>query len=219
MSNLIPNGDNRTMEKLKDTIIKRVMFLKGNMTQKELGEIIGCKQGKVSELLNSTEDKMFSVVELLKLAKHFHVSVDYLLGHEPTEEKHDSGTTPRQFCKMLVDMKDKYDYSIGLRKVSANEIRAYYNEQEMDIVQERIESNYLALYFSDYDGDGKYNCGDDEQENSIYDLHPNFNKKDNSINTFLGHWQKIRSAYLSGSIDKEYYDILVDKKLSEVIDE
>ncbi len=208
------------MASLRNEIIERIERLKGNMSQEDFGKIIGCKQAKVSQLFSRTETKRFTVEELEKIADYFNVSVDSLLGRQ--EKKKDSDRiTPRDFCRMLVDMKDNCGYKIHMKKVTAKEIRAYYyeSERECDTTQEPIESNYLALYFTNYDGDGSIYCGEDDHGAPVYDIQPNFERKSSSINTFLEHWQRIRSAYIGGSIDKEDYDTLVSKKLSEVMDE
>lgn len=180
-----------------------------------------------SKVLGNSQQ--MTIGDLQKAAKYLNISADYLLGL--TDEKEmkcatqdgaaPDPITPRDFCKMLVDMKDNMGYKIHLKKVTAKEIRAYFyeSERECGTTREPIESDYLALYFTNYDGDGSIYCGEDGYGSPVYDIQPNFERKSSSINTFLEHWQRIRSAYIKGSIDKEDYDTLVSKKLSEVMDE
>lgn len=208
------------MNKLRSTIIDRVNILKGNMNQKDFGEIIGCGQSKVSELLNGQGNREFNINEIVKISAYFGVSTDYVLGltdeRTPRTSPKGSRITPRQFCEMLVNMKDKQNYSMHVKKISTKETRAYFYDD--DIKQEPITSDYIALYFSNYDGDGNYYICDDENGAPIYEQAPNFQKEEHSINTFLEHWQRIRAAYVGGSIDKTDYEYLTQKRLSEVME-
>lgn len=183
-------------------------------------------QPAASKILNNSQH--MTIGDLQKASKYLNVSADYLLGL--TNEKDIKGAvedkaatdpiSPRDFCRTIVDMKDRSGYTIHLKKVSAKEVRAYYYESQYECgtTQEPIENTYLALYFSNYDGDGSVYYGEDEHGAPVYDIEPNFKEKCHSINTFLEHWQRIRAAYIGGSIDKEDYEYLTQKRLSEVID-
>lgn len=208
------------MEVSRNMIINRINEIKGIMNQKDFGEIIGCGQSKVSALLSYKDTREFSLDEIVKIANHFSVSTDYILGltdeRTPKTPPEGSRITPRRFCELLVRMKDKQFYPIKLKKISTDETRAFiYNGH---IEQEPIESNYLSLYFSNYNGDGREIVDYTDDGEPIYIDGPNFQEKAHSINTFLEHWQRIRDAFTSGSIDYTDYEYLVQKRLSEVMD-
>lgn len=208
------------MEVSRIMIINRINEIKGIMNQKDFGEIIGCGQSKVSALLSYKDTREFSLDEIVKIAKHFNVSADYILGltdeRTPRTPPEGSRVTPRQFCEMLVYMKDKQYYPIKLRKISAEETRVFIHNGGIE--RELIECDYLSLHFSDYDGDGNEYIGDDKEGNPIFEQAPNFQEKAHSINTFLEHWQRIHAAYDGGSIDYNDYKYLIQKRLSEVME-
>ena len=210
------------MELLRNKIISRINEIKGTMSQDDFAEkVMDCSQSRVSDLLNYKKEKPeLKPEEIVRIAKHFNVSADYILGltdeRTPRTPPEGSRVTPRQFCEMLVYMKDKQYYPIKLRKISAEETRVFIHNGGIE--RELIECDYLSLHFSDYDGDGRELIDYTEDGEPIYVDGPNFQREAHSINTFLEHWQRIHAAYYGGSIEQSDYEYLIQKRLSEVME-
>lgn len=62
-----------------------------NWSMKQLGEMIGCSESTIS--LYETRKREPSFETLLKLGKIFDVSVDYLLGNHPANQKEKPATS------------------------------------------------------------------------------------------------------------------------------
>lgn len=56
---------------------------RNHLSQKELADILGIAQSTISK--NLCEGKGFSLVDLCKIAKHFDVPLDYLIGRKPQQ--------------------------------------------------------------------------------------------------------------------------------------
>lgn len=196
-------------------IIERIESLMGTMSQEKFGEIIGCKQSKVSSLLSRAGKKRFTVEELEKIADHFNVSVDSLLGRNE-KKKAPGQIAPRDFCEMLVDMVDFQGYSMHLKEITVKEKSGYMCGDE--ITHTTSENQYLSVYFSEYHGNSDEFVINNLNKDAPVKQVGYFEESAHEINKFLCHWNKIRKAYFEGHIDREYYDILVSKKLSEVAD-
>lgn len=194
-------------------IIERIERLKGNMSQEDFAKkVLECGQSKVSALLSLKGDKRISVEDLEKIADYFNVSVDSLLGRE--EKRRSGNITPRDFCRMLVDMVDFQGYSIHLKELSVKERGGYMCGD--NITHQENEYKYLAVYFSEHHGNSDEFVIMNLNEDAPPIQKSYFESTAHEINKFLIHWDKIRTAYFSGAINREYYDILVNTKLSEI---
>lgn len=179
-------------------IIERIESLAGNMKQKELGEIIGCSQSKISELLSRTEKKRFSVEELERIADFFNVSVDYLLGRETVQEKPIEQITPRKFCEILVQMLDS---------PCPWEIR--------EIIDEGCSAKAYSIFISNKTKTTKTAEYDFKKDTMTITSKPSENCNAININEFIGRVGNYHKLYESNDLDKEEYKTLVKNKFKE----
>jgi len=65
----------------RDILIQNVnkLLADNNMSQKQLGEIIGMSQPNVNHALNPNQKKCFTLDQITSIAEHFHVSLDELI--------------------------------------------------------------------------------------------------------------------------------------------
>lgn len=53
-----------------------------NMTQQELAEVLDISQPNISKALSVSDTKSFTLDQVVGIAKHFNVSIDWLVGNE-----------------------------------------------------------------------------------------------------------------------------------------
>ena len=185
-------------------IIKRIDSLKGDMGQKEFGEIIGCKQGKVSGLLNLKGTKNFSVEELEKIADYFNVSVDYILGRNTPEVE----ITPRKFCRVLAEvLESSFPWSL-----------VFIEQDEFCHQDGKIETKtYPALYFSE---NNEFNWKIVEEDNGElpFTMNDYRNQVARQINEYLQHVARLKHVEEKQAIEHTDFKELVEIKLSKVVD-
>jgi len=76
----------------------RALLKKHDLTQNALAEIAGMTQANVSKALNRNESKQFTIDQVFRIAQHFGVSIDELVGNKSAET---SKTSPRAMLVFL----------------------------------------------------------------------------------------------------------------------
>ena len=79
----------------------RALLKKHDLTQSELATIAGMSQGNFSKALNPEEKKQFTLEQLYRIAQHFGVSIDALVGNTSANE---ITTGPRAVLRFLVQL-------------------------------------------------------------------------------------------------------------------
>ena len=140
-------------------IIERIESLMGNMSQEKFGEIIGCQQAKVSSLLSRAGKKRFTVEELEKIADHFNVSVDFILGRDKKEKKKEKRLSPREFCEILLDLLESpYPWDTCKVKVQDTLVQYLSKTHEPVEIRKNVEKEYPAIVFSMYPDPDKHHA-------------------------------------------------------------
>lgn len=192
-------------------IIEHIESLIGNMTQADFGKIIGCKQGKASQLLNRSGEKRFTVEELEKIADHFNVSVDSILGRDKREKKKEKQISPREFCEVLLDLLES-QYPWDTCKVKVQDTVVQYRKRNGDRIyaEEKIEKEYPAIVFSMYPDPHKHRAA------YVADSQCNHSGYSESVNFFLNSISQLRPVYLNHTISEDVYKFAVEGLLKEV---
>lgn len=88
-----------------DVLIRNIKQLMENnrITQSKLGEILGMSQSNVSKALKEDEKKMFTLNQVIGIAKHFNVSIDKLIGNENTVKSNLDLTDIATFLIQLIE--------------------------------------------------------------------------------------------------------------------
>ena len=125
------------MQEYDIDIMKRnisTLMDKHNISQTTLALEIGVAQSRISRILNGKD--AFTIPQLVKIAKRFHVSVDDLLGLEPEEVENE--TTLTDVYKALFDLEKISDFSIEAYEKSI--------EDEYGFTQ---KIHFPVIYFGD----------------------------------------------------------------------
>ena len=79
----------------------RRLLKKHDLTQSELASIAGMSQGNFSKALNPEEKKQFTLEQLYRIAQHFCVSIDELVGNKAAKE---ASTSPRAILAFITQL-------------------------------------------------------------------------------------------------------------------
>ena len=86
------------------------MLMKDNdITQTKLADILHMPQSNVSKALSENDKKSFTLDQLVGIAKHFRVSIDFLIGNKRFENR---DISPRAVAEYFVRLIEHNDISI-----------------------------------------------------------------------------------------------------------
>ena len=199
----------------------KTLAKKEGLTQKELAKIAGMKQPRISKLLNDDDDDScrFTIDQIFLLAKHFNVSIDYLV----TGKEHEPIDSPRRICEVLVHLFEHYWLQHSeISLVEEMYIPTYYWDSGYQIPTSKKETKkntYTTLYFPscwNINPEGKYT--DDELDilhQEISDI-GNLLDRNISINTFLSAYIPIHKIYEERKMSEEAYRHAVESLLENV---
>lgn len=152
---------------------------------------------------------VFSLEQLICIAEHFHVTLDWLLS-STTDTK--SNLTITDICNAVPYLVKSGDILFHLVKY---EERCLYHVTDMldgaeHICEDKRENQYWALFFP--------NWAKPKTEEDIDYFNVVGNRKDKSIavNKFLHKFQKIYKLYQDSIIDEDDYQHLLRKHLDEL---
>lgn len=126
----------------------RALLKKHDITQSELAAIAGMSQGNFSKALNSEEKKQFTLEQLYRIATHFGVSIDVLVGNTSANE---ITTGPRAVLRFFVQL--LCEAKVRVKNVSEEELiyDRFLNEHcGMDCQRINKTVDYPAFYMPDY---------------------------------------------------------------------
>ena len=191
------------------------MLLKNNdMTQEELGKVIGMSQSNMSKALNEKSKKCFTVAQIYDIAEHFHVSIDWLVGGRST-----SGISSRRaIAENLASLLRE-----GIVQTTPVEIKEYVYEPYWsqdgypDCSRDWRHIKYTALYFSNYWSPSDF--AKDEEEYSELDseaCQAGNESRNVALNTFLDKYLQILSVYKAGNLPEEAYQLVLKEYLNQI---
>lgn len=82
-SNTNLNKDDSNKCFYKESILSVIYTIETqyNLTQRDIADIMGISQSNFSKILSGTLKRYFTITQLITFAKHFNLSMDYLLGY------------------------------------------------------------------------------------------------------------------------------------------
>lgn len=183
-----------------------------NLTQKELGLIIGQSESSAQPYIAKLEKGKTTkpkLEELLILADHFNISIDLLLGRKNIVS---SKLTPRSICKLITELKG---FNMHFTTIEKQE-ECYYPCIDIngytDICEDKKKTSYSAIYFSNWFP--IKNNDDHEIARQIGNDCPDAKR----INNFLNRLSDIRRIQLKGNLNDEMYNRLLESYLNDVPD-
>lgn len=190
-----PSEDDRRLIDNLNTLMRQ-----HGTTQEELGFIIGKAQSRANNLLNGKAP--FQINEVVKIAQHYNVSVDKLLGMKYREEE----LSPYNLCRLLLSLDEKGQ--IGIETLNLTESWGdIYHKQN-------IETEYPAIVFHQLIPYDKWDPLSGYMEPGAA-----FSKPDNpfckKVNNFLSQWAKVKELKDKG-MSQDNYDRLMDSFLEDL---
>ena len=126
----------------------RGLLKKHDLTQSELAGIAGMSQGNFSKALNPDEKKQFTLEQLYRIAQHFGVSMDELVGNKAADNASTSPRASLDFVTKLLCVGKMRSTTVTMEEWV---YEPYYNSHGYpDCRPEKKSIEYPAFYFADY---------------------------------------------------------------------
>ena len=193
----------------------RKLITDNGMTQVTLAGILGMSQSDISKSLNTSDKRSFTLDQVAGIAKHFHVSVDSLLG---ISEETSGNLSPRTVAEFFVRLIESGEVKVIKHPVEEEIYEPYWDEQAggLDHNHYRKTVNYDAFYFPSYwqipDGLGY------EEEGELYAEATQCGNDTLHLQTniFFHQFLQIFEIYKQKSLEEDTYRIVVADLLSHL---
>lgn len=197
------------MQNIDFSILKkniRMLMEKEKLTQTDLAEILGMAQSDVSKCLQKDNDsRRFTLEQVCRLALHFDISLDELVGLKRAGRQKSS----EEICRFFKDLICSYKVVHFDHEIEEEVWTPINNGYDCSIDRKTV--TYDAFYFPNYITPPKYfdefrlDDIQDEVRVNGSDLPDNM-----AINNFLKRFIDAFEKYDSGTYDEDDYNILVD---------
>ncbi len=206
-----------------DILIQNILSLMkaNNITQEKLASILGMSQPNVSKALSLKDKKCFTLDQVVGIANHFGVSIDFLVGNKSAKSQE---TGPRAVADFLAKIIESHDakYTTIEMEESVFEPKEIYNVFEGYMTdtasEEKRKITYPAIYFPDY-WSPREQAGSDYE--AFEELYAEASQAGNDsrmkpVNDFLRKFIQIFEVYDKKGVDEEAYRTVVDNYLSKL---
>lgn len=207
----------------KDILIENINHLLADkgMTQAQLGEIIGMSQPNISKALNKNEKKSFTLDQVIGIAKHFHTTVDALIGGSQTS---DIRITQRSTAAFLAELIAQHDAKFVTVKKTEETYTPCWDSREAypGCKYEKKEISYPAIYLPSY-WDVPKQVSDKVDDESLMALQVEAEQCGNDtrmrpVNDFLIHFKEIFEIYDNNGLTPETYEAVLSDMLNRLRD-
>jgi transcriptional regulator with XRE-family HTH domain len=203
----------------RDILISNIKNLmkNNNMTQQELAEVLDMSQPNISKALSVSDTKSFTLDQVVGIANHFNVTVDWLLGNETKSTQTLSPRTIGQFIVELIENEEIETFSHSVTEtIYEPDYDIYGSNRNSDGAEKEIV--YNAFYFPSYwyipDG-----LPYDEQCSLFSEMTQCGNDKIHlQTNKFINHFLQIHKMYKQNSLEEETYKTIVKDLLNHLSD-
>lgn len=193
----------------------RSLLKKHGITQSDLATIAGMTQANVSKALNPNEKKQFTIDQVFRIAQHFGVSIDELVGNNAANEV---GTGPRAalafVTKLLCESK------LRATTVNVDEWVYEYEYTGSDYPECRGKEKtieYPAFYFASYQHREDYARTNISDEDLHYDfLSGGNNSKFQCVNEVLRNFLPMVKLYRETEIPDEAFQMVLKGYLEQL---
>ncbi len=202
----------------RDMLIQNINQLMQNngMTQAKLAEILGTSQSHVSKSLNFKEKQCFTLEQVVGIAQHFGVSIDWLTGNTATASKQ----TPRSIARFLTGIFENHDASYSTIEVEEEIYTPSDDIYSQDCSIERKKIAYTAIYFPSYWKVPTPHSPDDEAWGAISLAEQAGNdSRMRPVNDFLRKYLQIFKVHEEKGVDDDAYQVVVENYLSKLRDQ
>lgn len=204
----------------RDILISNIKNLmkNNNMTQQELAEVLDMSQPNISKALSVSDTKSFTLDQVVGIAKHFNVSIDWLVGNETKSIQNLSLRAIGEFLVKLIESEliETFSYPVA-ETIYQTEFEDYEpnkgrNNKETEII-------YNAFYFPSY-----WYIPDDLSYKEKCDLFSEMMTWGNDsihwqTNKFINDFLQIYKMYKQKSLEEDTYKTIVKDLLNHLSDE
>ena len=198
--------------------INRLLADRG-MTQAQLGEILGMSQPNISKALNKNDKKSFTLDQVIGIAKHFHTTVDALIGESQTFEIRITQCSTAAFLAELIA---QHDAKFTTVTKTEGTYTPCWNQRDpyAGCIYEEKEISYPAIYLPSYWEVPKFDGRDDE---GVMGVQSEAEQCGNDtrmlpVNEFLFHFKEIFEIYDNGGLTPETYKSVLEDMLNRLRD-
>ncbi len=196
----------------------RLLLEKKRISQQQLAEIAGMTQANVSKSLNPNEKKRFTLDQVYRIAQHFGISIDSLVGNTPTA----SSTSDIQEAFLFI-VKFLCAGNLRTEEMTITEMvyEPHYDQVGYgECTPYDKENGYLVFFFPDYRRFSDYKLSEQEE----VDLHMEFcacgnDTKFYQLNKVLKKMIPLIAQYRDGDISEEAFQMIVDGYLKQLMGE
>lgn len=194
-----------------------------DITQEKLASILGMSQPNVSKALSLKDKKCFTLDQVVGIADHFGVSIDYLVGNRSPKSRETGPRAVAEFLSKVIESHDAKYTTVNVEE-SVYEVKEHYNSFAGYVTEPATEAkrinSYLAFYFPDYwqIPDPSY-VDDDSFEELLSDARYNGNEsRMKPVNDFIRKFIQIFEIFDKKGVDEDAYRTVVDNYLSKLND-
>lgn len=205
----------------KDILIENINHLLADkgMTQTQLGEILGMSQPNISKALNKNDKKSFTLDQVIGIARHFHTTVDVLIGGSQISEIR---ITQRSTAAFLAELIAQHDAKFTtVTKTEETYTPCWdWRDPYAGCKFEKKEISYPAIYLPSYWEVPKYDGADDEGVMAIQSEAEQVGNDTRMlpVNDFLFHFKEIFEIYDKGGLTPETYKAVLEDMLNRLRD-
>ena len=203
-----------------EILIRNIRKLMENskITQSALADILGMSQSDVSKALNPSDKRNFTLDQVAGIAKHFNVSIDFLLG---IREETNYDLSPKAIAEFFVHLIEHGDVNIIKHPVEEKIYEPYLDEMEgrYDYRYYKKTVSYNAFYFPSFwqipDGLGY------EEQNELYMEATECGNEaiHRQTNRFFHQFLQIFDIYKQKGLEEDTYRTVVNDLLSHLSEE
>lgn len=203
----------------RDILISNIKNLmkNNNMTQQELAEVLDMSQPNISKALSVSDTKSFTLDQVVGIAKHFNVSIDWLVGNETKSIQNLSLRAIGEFLVELIENEEIETFSHSVTEtIYEPDYDIYGSNRNSDGVEKEIV--YNAFYFPSY-----WSIPDDLPYDEACGLFSEMTQCGNDkihlqTNKFIKDFLQIHKMYKQNSLEEETYKTIVKDLLNHLSD-
>lgn len=204
-----------------DILIENInrLVTENGMTQAQLGEILGMSQPNISKALNKNDKKSFTLDQVIGIAKHFHTTVDALIGGSQTSEIR---ITQRSTAAFLAELIAQHDAKFTAVTKTEETYTPCWDQRDpyAGYKFEKKDITYPAIYLPSYWEVPKYDGTDDEGVMAVQSEAEQVGNDTRMlpVNEFLFHFKEIFEIYDKGGLTPETYKAVLEDMLNRLRD-
>ena len=193
----------------------RALLKKHDLTQNALAEIAGMTQANVSKALNRNESKQFTIDQVFRIAQHFGVSIDELVGNKAVDE---AAMSPASMLTLITKLLCNTKIRVVDITEQAETVYTPYRTSDgfPDCAIEQKFCDYHAFYFPDYI-DAPPTLTEDERDDLHYECCCTGNESEyKTFNEVLRKFLPMIKLYRETEIPEEAFQMVLNGYLEQL---